>query len=244
MVNVSQNVQTYLDSFVGSSTDMDITSVYSPENRFYLLSLPSLNSLGSQDGRVFSFDTRRPLEDGSFRCSGEWNQNIPSVLIRQLGSGDIFMDLHHYQGRIGRYTGSLDHLSTYGFTYESGWSAMVDAEQNPLAGMLKILKSIKGIFALTGEQSVTFNSYFDFNDGAPLARTILIAGGTVATWGGGFSYGDVGAVYSGGIDLGTTATPVAGTGEYIKVGVTTVIDGDQFAVQQVTYIAKLGRQVL
>jgi hypothetical protein len=121
---------------------------------------------------------------------------------------------------------------------------MIDAEQNPLAGLLKILKSIKGIFALTGEQSVTFNSYFDFNDGAPLARTITLAGGIVATWSGGFHYNTPAAVYSGGIDLGTAATPVAGTGEYIKVGITTTIDGNQFAVQQVTYTAKLGRQVL
>jgi hypothetical protein len=154
------------------------------------------------------------------------------------------MDLHHYQGRLGRYTGKLDHLNTYGFTYESGWSAMIDSQQNPLAGLLKILKSIKGIFALTGTQDVTFNSYFDFNDGAPLARSIEIIGGQVATWGGGFMYDTQGAVYSGGIDLGTSATPVAGTGEYIKVGITTIIDGNEFAVQQVTYIAKLGRQVL
>jgi len=79
--NLSQNVQDDLRIRLNQTTVTNIRSVYSPIDRFYLLSLPS--TVATQEtGVAYCFDTRGVLDNGSTRCVGIWDEHVPRAVFR------------------------------------------------------------------------------------------------------------------------------------------------------------------
>jgi hypothetical protein len=233
MDNLSKNVQSALIADVNhASFDLaDLRSVYSPKDRFYLLSLPRVSGT-TEVGTTWTFDTRGRLQDNSARCLGNWTGLIPTVLFRRADN-DVFAANRLNEGELFKYEGQDDDNAPYTFLYRSGWTDL------GAPGALKILKRIGGVFFADTTTAVGFkwawNFETDFNTrtktftGAASSANWDEALWDVALWGQGSS-----ALKEG------TVIP-SGTGKYIKWGIDVSIDGQEFSVQQLELFAKIGR---
>jgi hypothetical protein len=223
--NVTANVRDYLTNLTLTETPGLVRSVYSPENSFYLLSLPS-------SGVSFCIDTTSRLQDGSMRVT-EWSNMVPRALLRTIG-GILYITLKTGAGgKIGRYTGYTDNGSPYSFDFSSAW---LDLGQDA-AQYLKILKNISATFWISAGASVAVKWDFDFEGSFSSRTATLLAPGT-AEWGimewGLFEWG-------GGVALRHVSIPCSGTGQHIRVGAQTAINGSSFAIQQLNLFTKIGR---
>ena len=90
-----------------AATGVPVKTVYSPEHAFYLLTLPSSNT-------IYCFDVRAPLEDGSFRAT-TWSGFMP-LSFTNITSDGFYMGL---STGIVRYNTYLDIAATYSMSYFS-----------------------------------------------------------------------------------------------------------------------------
>jgi hypothetical protein len=230
ILNVSMNIRDYLLAFIGQENMAEVRSVYAPREGFYLLVLPT-----SQ--RVFCFDTRARLQDGSYRVT-EWASRIKAGA--RSNDNTLYLSLAHLGGRIGTYAGyndrtAADAATTYDFKYRSGWLDLgVEA-----ASYLKFLKTINGT-VLSGVAGNTMNVLWDFdfqNDFDSYAITFNNTA-TAGEWG----IGEWGIMeWGGGASLQRFNVPAKGSGQFIKIGIDTPIDEDTFVLQQLNLYAKVGR---
>ncbi len=222
--NLSRNVQDYLMSQYDLAND--VRSVYSPENRFYLLSLPTANG-----GTAFVFDTRGRLPDGSARCMGTWVGLVPNAVIRDL-DGDVIIALNNITGELGTYSSYLDDASTYLFDYESAW---MDINKE---GYLLIPKRISGVFFLDSTAQIEFKWAYDFSTEFNRTTRSFGVAGTFSE----FGIAEYGiAEFGGGVNLRSRKIPTSGTGRYIKLGLSASINNTSIAVQSLDLYAKIGR---
>lgn len=228
--NLSTNVQDELKGFVAISTAAAIRAIYSPKDRFYLLSLPAGTGT-TETGSAFVFDTRGLLDDGSARCTGIWSQLCPQAMVVRDTSLDLFMVRRQSTGRIGKYTGNIDGASTYTLQYESGWTSL-DTET------LKILKRVGGLFYLQALTTVTFKWAFDFDDTFSTGQVTYPGSGSIAEWGSA-EWGT--AQWGGGVNIKDKHVGGTGTGKYVKIGFTVNINSQTISCQQVSLFAKQGR---
>ena len=231
MDNLSRNVQSSLLEALNdtSFSTANLRSVYSPENRFYLLSLPKASG-STEIGKCWVFDTRARLEDGSARCLGQWDGLVPTVLIRR-DNGDILSANRDNTGELFLYDGNSDDGATFGFSYRSGWTDL------GAPGVLKIFKRFGGVFFANTATTVGFKWAFDF-DQSFKSRTKTFSGAdTGGTWDAGLW--DT-ATWGGGTQLREGTVVPSDTGKYIKWGIDVTITGE-FSLQQLELYAKLGR---
>lgn len=226
--NVSKNIQDDLREVVEQGNTANIRAVYSPQDRFYLLSIP----LGTttEQGSCYCFDTRGRMQDGSFRVSGVWNQLVPTAMVVR-DNLDLLIALKEKQGEVGRYSGYLDEQDTYIVNFESGWT---DLEQPTI----KILKRVTGLMFVQSATDVTFKWAFDFDDNFKSASTIFPGGSAAAEWN--VDEWDEGE-FGGGVNISEKKVGGKGTGEYIKIGFTVEINSEEVSIQQLGLYAKQGR---
>lgn len=239
LTTLSANVSDFLrDTIETTAFNHDnARAIFVPHERFYLLSLPTESAPGEGDevGKVFVFDTRQFLEDGSARCVGIWNQMVPTVLIYRdsaISHGTLLSARTPVIGELGAYIGGRDDGETYRFIYESGW---IDITRQ---GYLLILKRLKGLFFFDINTNVFMKWAFDFESTFHTRQLIFEVLGGSGEWGG--SEWGIGE-WGGGVDLLNKRVAGSGTGEYIKVGVEVEVDGGSFAIQQIDLMAKVGR---
>jgi hypothetical protein len=228
--NVSKNVRDYLASFVTGETMTEVRSVYAPREGFYLLILPTVQ-------RVFCFDTRYRLQDGTYRVT-EWASRIKAGA--RSNDNTVYLSLAHLGGRIGTYAAYNDRTSgdaatSYDFKYNSGWLDLgVEA-----ASYIKILKAINGT-VLSGVAGNTMAVMwdFDFQNAFDSFNVFFNAAGTSGEWG----LGEWGIMeWGGGASLQRFSVPARGSGQFIKIGINVPIDQNTFVLQQLNLYAKIGR---
>lgn len=225
--NLSFNNGDFIRDKVALEDPTKIRSIYSPDDRFYLLSLPTA-------GICFCLDTRSRLEDGTVRTS-TWTGLVPTAVARR-DDDSLLIALPTAPGELGNYSGYLDNGNPYTMVYESGWLDF------GAPGYLKVLKKINGIFFLDSATSVDVKWWFDFeSDGYMRTFQLDAATADPSEWGL-FEWG-IGewGTDAGGLKLDKLTSNSQGTGQYIKVGVTTQIDNRQVAVQTLDLFAKIGR---
>lgn len=230
--NLSKNVRSALVADLNLS-DFDLTdlrSVYSPKDRFYLLSLPRVSG-ATEVGKAWVFDTRALMQDGAARCLGTWTGLIPTVLFRRQDD-TIFSANRANEGELFQYQGQDDDLASYEFIYRSGWTDL------GAPGILKILKRFGGVFFADQATTVGFKWAFDFEQ-IYSTRTRVFAGtASDSSWN--FGLWET-AVWAGGTALREGKVVPQGTGKYIKWGIDVTINGQTFSIQQLELFAKLGR---
>jgi len=237
LLNLSKNIQDFLLEAVNDPelTLENVRSVYSPEDRFYLLSLPRTRTDGSgndtETGRAFAFDTRQLLQDGSARVVGMWTGLVPRAVCKRRNN-DVFMALTDVPAEVGKYTGYQDNDGSYQFTYESGW---LDLTQQ---GYLILPKRIDGTFYLGSDNTVSLKWAFDFDTQFKSRGVQFIGVGSFSEWGDG-EWGI--AEWGGGTALKEAKVAASGTGEFIKLGTNVTINGGAFSIQQIDLFAKIGR---
>jgi len=233
--NLSINVQDFV-SDTYNETNFDTTrlrSVYSPRNRFYLLSLPKESATGELDeiGQSIVFDTRGRMQDGSARCLGVWNGIVPTMLINRLND-DLLVAHHTAEGELFKYSGYVDNASPIAFEYRSGWTDLGGG------GFVKMLKRMNAVFFADGALTINFKWAWDFKESYTTRSKTFASSGTSALWG--VSEWGIGE-YSGGVGLKDGKIQGNGTGEYIKFGISVTINGNQFSLQQLDLYARIGR---
>ena len=221
--DITLNNRDFVKTYAISGQANTIRSCYSPGYGMYLLALPGAS-------RIFCFDTKVKLPDGSWRMT-EWEGLIPKSLI-SLESGNTIYG--GYAGKVFQYSGYQDNGSSYTLVFESGWMNFGDEINN----RLKFLKRVGGLFIIGGTQTLVFKWAFDFSDSfKSFQKTITYNSG-----GGEYGIAEYGEDEFGGSSL-TFETDVPGSaqGQFIKVGVQTVINGYAVTLQNLQLFTKIGR---
>ena len=230
ILNVSMNIRDYFLGFLANESMAEIRSVYAPKEGFYLLIMPTAQ-------KVFCFDTRYRLEDGTYRVT-EWASRIKAGA--RSNDNTIYLSLAHLGGRIGTYGGyndrtSLNTATSYDFKYNSGWLDLGEEA----ASYIKILKTINGT-VLSGVAGNTISILwdFDFQNAFDSATVTFNSVGTAGEWG----IGEWGLMeWGGGTSLQRFNVPGTGSGQFLKIGVNVPIDQNTFVLQQMNLYAKIGR---
>ena len=226
LTNVSKNIQSQFLAYSDAENDPnDLTLVYSPREDFLLAIFPTSN-------KVVMFDTRQPMEDGSFRCA-EWTSDLQTACY-QTKDQTLRGSLTGTVGELMTHSGYSDDGTSYDFSYESGW---IDLGQE-LNSYLKFIKKATCFVFVAGNTTVNVSMKYDFKT---TGHTVPISVAS-ATGGAEFSVGEWSlGEFGGGITLRTISAPGALQGQYLKVGINLDIASAQFALQQINLFAKVGR---
>lgn len=220
ITDISKNVRTELTTYTNSETQ-NMFSVYSPEEAFYLLHLPTT-------GITYCFDMRTPLQDGSHRVT-QWNSIQPQALCRTR-SGDLL--LGKGQG-IAKHDGYQDNGVGYQMNYFTNYIDF-GAPSN-----LKLLKNLKITVIGGSATDVTLNWGYDYSYAYKKRRftlsTQVIAEYNIAE----YNIGE----FNAGVLVNRPNVNASGGGQVVQLGVEAEIDGSQVSIQRLTAQATIGRTI-
>lgn len=218
--DLSRNVKQDLIAKLASKTS-PATSVYSPENYFYLLGLPDSNL-------VYCFDLRGRLENGSFRVT-KW----PSVNFKSFArdrNGDIYIGT---VDGIGTYDGFDDNNSSYIFRYTSPGLTFGDPSK------LKLLKKIRPTIVGGNNSDIILSWTYDFSVQANTSR--FRAGSATPGFYGVSEY--TAAEFSLGDLISRKSLNCTGNGSVVTVGLQTEVNGSSISLQEMNVLALIGKTV-
>ena len=216
---ISRNVNDDIIQYIGTTTDVDVKSVYSSSDAFYLLSF-------RQGGVTYCFDMRSPLQDGSARATF-WSNISPKSFLYARGQKLLIGK----PGYIGRYYGSLDDGSTFRMTYATSW---IDFGR-PMA--LTILKKIMMVIIGAQNQSVVFKWGFDYIPFSGSDSSTL--GGTAVSEYNISEYG-IGE-YNANPTVSVVSMPAGGSGKVVQVGFEAQSSSYPISIQKIDVYTKEGR---
>ena len=217
--DLSKNVRTDLIQQVSGETEANIKAVYSPKDAFYLLSLPTSQT-------VYCFDTKQMLPDGAARVT-TWDNNIPTAMFAAI-DGTLYIGKPGY---VATYSGYLDDTSNYRMVY---YTTHADFG-SPI--VTTVLKRINMVVIGGNGQAVVIKWAYDFS-GAFRSSTVQLPTYNIAEYG--VSEYNV-AEYSSGVSLGTVIAHPSGAGKMVQLGMEVEIQGAPISVQKIEVLAKNGK---
>jgi hypothetical protein len=220
ITDISKNIRQTLDQYV-LVEDAHITSVYSPEEAFYLLQLPT-----SQ--QTFCFDTRTPLQTGAYRAT-IWNTINPQCMLRTR-DGELLLGKSN---GIAKYDGYTDNDSSYQMSYFTNYLDF-GAPSN-----LKFLKNLKITVIGGSATDVTLNWGYDYSYAYKKKRftltTQVIAEYNIAE----YNIGE----FNAGVLVNRPNVNASGGGAVVQLGVEAEVDGAPVSIQRMTAQAIVGRTI-
>ena len=216
--DLSANVRDDLVYNVSIETLSNIRAVYSDNNAFYLLVLPT-------SGITYCFDMRSALPSGASRVT-TWT-SAPTALFANRAK-ELLMG---FAGYIGYYTGNLDNTSAYRFAYYTNYFDL----GSPNA--VKILKKI-GFTMIGGNGADVVIKYgFDYSTNYN-SQNLSLGDVVIAEYG--VSEYNIGE-YTAGVLFDNQKVQVGGAGNIIQLGVETLINGFELSIQKLDVFCKAGR---
>ena len=221
MRDISKNVRNDLMELVSVQTN-PIKSLYSPEEAFYIITLPDSNT-------TYCFDMRTSLPDGSQRAT-TWSDITPLSLTR-LDNGTIYFGK---SDGIKNYTGYQDGTASYIMSYFS----------NPMdfgnPSNLKFLKKFN--LTVIGSVSATTVLNWGYDYTASYQKQTFSSGLTNTTEAEyNVSEYNTTAEYSTGTEIQLPEVSGTGSGSVVTVGVESTISGSPYSIQKLDIHALLGR---
>ena len=220
LTDLSANVRSNLTSYVLSEVGHMI-SVYSPEEAFYLLYLPSSET-------TYCFDTRAPLENGAYRAT-VWNTINPAALLRTR-DGELLLGKDN---GIAKYDGFTDNGNKYQMSYFTNYIDF-GAPSN-----LKLLKNLKITVIGGSATDVTLNWGYDYSYAYKKKRftlsTQIIAEYNIAE----YNEGE----FNAGVLVNRPTVNAGGGGQVVQLGIEAEIDGAPVSIQRMTAQAIVGRTI-
>ena len=216
--DLSRNVKQDLIAKLASKTS-PASTVYSPENYFYLLCLPDSNL-------VYCFDLRGRLENGSFRVT-KW----PSVNFKSFArdrDGTVYIGT---TDGICKYDGFDDNNSSYIFRYSSPGLTFGDPSK------IKILKKIRPTIIGGNNVDIVLSWTYDFSVQANTSR--FRVGSTNPAFFGVSEYTQ--AEFSLGDLISRKSLNCTGNGTVITVGLQTEVNGASISLQEMNVLALIGK---
>ena len=217
--DLSKNIRTDLMAVALGEVTTGIKAVYSEVNAFYLVSFQT-------SGRIFAFDTRAPLPDGSLRAT-EWDHIEPTALLSKRDGTLLFGQT----GYIGQYGGYLDDTATYRFSYFTNHADLGD--QN----VTSILKRVSVVVIGGSNQFLTLKWGFDFSENY-LSQNVQIPSQNTYEYN--IAEYNI-AEYAGGVALQTLLTSASGSGKIVQTGYEADVNGYPLSIQKIEIQAKNGR---
>lgn len=224
-------IRDYFNGYFVNETPAAVRAVYSPQNRFYLIFLPTAQ-------RAFCYDTRIKLppdptfgqQAGAMLRVTEW-PNVTWTAICNSVTGAVYVG---GAGIVGQYGGYLDNGASYNVTYISPNFALKPNFEN----RRKILKRMNAAIYYGAANTVTFSWGVDFQG---------LTNSTTATFAGAISEYGIAQYnineYGGGAGLTIYTTPLSLTGRFLQFGVSATIAGFTLALQQLDIYFKVGNTV-
>ena len=223
-----------------------IKSVYSPEEAFYVLSLP-------EENLAYCFDMRSFLPDGSARVT-TWSDINPKCFVRRRNGDILFGQLFG----VYKYTGYNDstrasggssvapaaiELKTYLMKYES--NSMDFGKPSNLKFLKQLEVSVAGNL---GEDSI-LRWYYDYDPNTE--GNFAITPPALEPNEGEFNIGEftaavgetgyVGTEYASGVYIQTPHANCTGHGRVLTMGLNATIDGSPYSIQRIDLKVLLGR---
>ena len=217
--DLSKNVRNDLMQAIAGETLSTIKSIYSEREAFYLLTLPGMS-------RVYCFDTKTMLQDGSSRVT-TWDSINPTAFCSRR-NGDLLIGKTGY---IGLYSTYQDDTSSYRLMYYTNHSDLGDQS------VTSIVKRITLVVIGGSNQYVTVKWGYDFNQNYYSQNVLIPTQGEY--YYGIAEYGI--AEYSDGVALRTLVVNASGSGKVVQTGYESDIDGAQLSVQKIEIQAKNGK---
>ena len=220
--DISKNVNNDVKNLVASETG-NISLHYSPKEAFVLVNFPVLQT-------VYVFDTRFPLQDGSYRAT-TWSSIAP-LCFTNLVDDTIYIG--NATG-IAQYDTYQDNTGSYQLSYFSHPLAFGDSS------VLKFLKKVNLTTFDGAEATVVLNWAYDYSNAYKKQAYVLPANNAAQY---NISEYNTEAEYSSSLSLiNRQKVNTSGSGAVVSVGVETTVDGKSIAIQQFNIHALLGRIV-
>jgi hypothetical protein len=223
VTDISRHVRDDLMTNILSVSADTIKSVYSEKEGFYLLSIPSADT-------TYCFDVRyKNNEDMTLKCT-KWNTINPTALC-------YAHDQTLYMGQTGylaEYTGYQDNGAAYTVYYKTAWFDMGEQWRD----RYKIPKKLTTTLYSLGNKVLTYYWAYDFIESDSSVAASIVGSGSPDEWGV-FEWG-IGE-WSGGATFAPFQTYLTGYGKVIRLGFAIAVDGANFAIQKLDFLAKVGR---
>lgn len=220
MRDISKNVRTELMSTVAGESGL-IKSVYNPEEAFYLITMPTTLI-------TYCFDTRTPLEDGSYRTT-KWFSINPQEMC-SLRDGTLYFGM---STGIAEYDGYTDNGAKYQMNYFSNYIDF-GAPSN-----LKLLKNLKITVIGGSATDVTLNWGYDYeynyNKRKFTMSAQVIAEYNIAEY-------NVGE-FNAGVLVNRPTVNANGGGQVVQLGVEAEVFEAPLSIQRMTAQAIIGRTI-
>ena len=240
MRDISRNVRNDLVRQVNEERILDATlssvkSLYSPEEAFYLLTLPTGNI-------TYCFDMRQALPDGSHRVT-TWTTPI-ALCYTRTQEGFIYMGR---QGGIYKYTGFVDGLCTLvGGTYTYSVSSYpLSYFSNPLdfgnSSNIKFLKKFKMTIIGDAEAQSVLSWGYDYSDSYYKQTFNSKRTNPNIAYYGVSEYNVTTSEYTAGTQTQVPNVHGSGHGNVVTVGLESTISGSEFSIQKIDINVLLGR---
>lgn len=204
------------------ATVTPVSTVYSPENYFYLLCFADLNL-------VYCFDIRAKLENGAYRVT-RW----PSVNFKSFQrdrNGDIYIGC---VDGLGKYDNYRDNGKPYRFRYFSPGLTFGDPAK------IKMLKKIRPTLIGGNNSDIFLKWSYDFSTDTS-SSTFRTSSDTPGFYGQSeYTDSDFSAE---GITISRNSLNTTGYGSVINVGLETDINGFALSIQEMNVLALLGKTI-
>jgi hypothetical protein len=218
MRDISANIRDDLVVTVELANKEQIRAVYSDKEAFYLLSLPSVDS-------VFCFDTRTMLQNGANRAT-TWSGITPRAL-KYTSNRDLLLGEFSY---VGKYDGYRDNGETYTMSYTTSYFDMQQPTQ------IKIAKKI-GITTIGGAgYIVNLKHGFDFSDIYRYRQFTL--GGTPPSY---YNIDEYNIAEFGGSVFNNRVVNIGGTGRTMQIGFDIIVNNQPVSIQKIDMYVKIGK---
>ena len=219
VTELSRNIKQELIANVLAKSE-PVSSVYSPENYFYLLCFPDQNL-------VYCFDVRAKLENGAFRVT-RW----PSVNFKSFAKdrdGSVYIGT---TSGLGKYHNYFDAGSIFRFRYFSPGLTFGDPSK------IKMLKKIRPTL-LGGNNSDIFLKWsYDFST-ADNVSTFQTSNTTPGFFG--ESEYNVAEYSEEATIISRSSINTTGYGSVIRVGIESDINGYSLSLQELNVLALAGK---
>lgn len=216
----SKNVRDDLVRDVTGTNPENIKSVYCAHEAFYLLLLPEYK-------RMYCFDTRSLLEDGSARVT-IWDNQTHFNMIETVTHGLLFCN----KDGMALYKGYNDDGAHYTMKYYTNYFDFGDATS------IKFIKRVATTLVGGSGQNLVLKVGYDYDDSY---RSFPISIDTQANAEYGIAEYNNNAEYTVGTLADTVRAPVGGQGGVIQVGFEATINGAQLSIQKLDIYVKSGR---
>ena len=219
ITDLSRNIKQELIANTLGKTE-SVSTVYSPENYFYLLCFPDLNL-------VYCFDVRETLENGAFRVT-RW----PSVDFKSFHkdrNGDVYIGTTN---GVGTYSGYTDNGNVYRFRYSSPALSFGDPST------IKMLKKIRPTLIGGNNADIFLKWSYDFST-APSTSTFRTSSAIPGFYG--QSEYSLAEYSEEAITVSRSSINTTGYGSVITVGLETDINGYALSIQEMNVLALIGK---